>query len=227
MSRVGEKIKQLRLESGMNQKQLGKKLGVSESFVLEVETGRRVINENLMNRIAKVLGKDINDINMHDDEDNNKPPVVNKEIKIDKKGKNKDNDVNEVWSNALSSILKNVPVYRYDLNKPIAVKQMPVISNKIEGHSQDKVAFLTVEQDDMTSFRICRGDIAFGYVIHEVENNSICLVEYNNIRAIRQIKKLDSNKVLLISNGGNLRTETVNVKEIRPLLKLQKLEITL
>ena len=43
MSRVGEKIKEARLKSGMTQKVLAKKLGVAEKFINEVETGRRII----------------------------------------------------------------------------------------------------------------------------------------------------------------------------------------
>ena len=38
MSRVGEKIKDARLKSGLSQKALAKKLGVSDKFVNEVET---------------------------------------------------------------------------------------------------------------------------------------------------------------------------------------------
>ena len=55
MSRVSDNIKKARLDIAMSQKQLAKKLGVSESFVNEIETGRRVLNENTINRIANVL----------------------------------------------------------------------------------------------------------------------------------------------------------------------------
>lgn len=44
---------------------------------------------------------------------------------------------------------------------------------------------------------------------------------------IRQIKKLDGNKILLISNKGSISTETVNSKEIKLLAKLDLLEIKL
>ena len=53
MSRVGEKVKNIRSSSGMTQKQLGKKLGVSESFINEVEAGRKVINQNLIDRLSR------------------------------------------------------------------------------------------------------------------------------------------------------------------------------
>lgn len=48
MSRVGEKIKEARLKSGLTQKALAKKLGVSDKFINEVEIGKRVVQENFI-----------------------------------------------------------------------------------------------------------------------------------------------------------------------------------
>lgn len=227
MSRVGEKVKLMREAAGMNQKQLGKKIGVSEGFINEVEVGRRVINENLIEKISKILGKDINDITMTPEEDNVKEEFKTaNRIKTNNNVKPKD-EVQDIWSNAFGSVLKNVPCFKYDLKTATSVRQMPLISNKIEGHAQDKVLFLQIENDDMIGFRIAQNDIAFGYITHEIENNAICLIEYNSERVIRQIKKLDSSKVLLISNKGSIRTETAYIKDINVLVKLDRVEIKL
>ena len=51
MSRIGEKIKNLRNKKGLTQKQLSKKLGVSESFINDIELGRKIINESLMTKL--------------------------------------------------------------------------------------------------------------------------------------------------------------------------------
>ena len=64
MSRVGEKIKEARLKSGISQKQLAKKLGVAEKFINEVELGRRVAPENFIEKASKVLKTDFNDMSM-------------------------------------------------------------------------------------------------------------------------------------------------------------------
>lgn len=229
MSRVGEKIKALRIEAAMSQKQLGKKLGVAENFVNEIEMGKRVINEALINRISKVFGKDINDLNMHSEDSKNEEIEERKVVATApvKKTKIKEEEPNEVWSNALSSILKSVPIYTYNLNKALDLRQLPVVGNKIEGHAQDKVFFIKIENDDMIGFRIGKEDIAFCHAISEIANNSICLIEYNNERVVRQIKRLDNTKVLLVSNSGSVRTETANIKEIKTLAKLDRVEIIL
>lgn len=230
MSRVGEKIKKARLESNMTQKQLAKKLGVAESYVNEIETGRKIANESLITRISKALNREINDIGMSVEEETFRESA--KEVKTEVKRvysteASPKKPVEEVWNQAFGDVLKNVPVMDYSLQKSITYRQLAVHGNKIEGYALDKVFFLEIQDDDMAGFRISKGDIAFCHSIKEVENNAICLLEYNGERFIRQVKKLDSTKALLIYNKGTLKTETVNVKDIRVIAKLDKVEIKL
>ena len=222
MSRIGEKIKNIRIEKGLTQKQLGKKLGVAEGFINEVESGRKVINQSLVDRIGKVLGKDLNDITMSFEEE-----VYKEEKQTKFEYQPKKEKINDVWNEAFGSVIKNIPMYSYELNKVLGYKKMPLIENKIEGFPQDKALFLQIQDDEMMGFRIAKGDIAFGNLTNEVQNNSICLVEYGNERKIRQIKTLDSNKILLISNSGSVRTETIEKKSLKVIAKLNKLEISL
>ena len=223
MSRVGERIKEAREKSGMTQKALAKKLGVAEKFVNEVETGRKIINESLISKVSKVLNTDLNDINMvvTDEE-------LQKELKAEKQVRQtKPVEVNEVWNQAFGSVLKNVPIYDYSLTQVKGYKQLATASNKIDGHTANKVFYLRIENNDMTGYRIQENDLALCYSIKEIENNSICLVEFNGKRVIRQIKKLDNVKALLISNNGSMRTETANIKEIKAIAKLYRIEFDL
>ena len=223
MSRVGERIKEAREKSGMTQKALAKKLGVAEKFVNEVETGRKIINESLISKVSKVLNTDLNDINMvvTDEE-------LQKELKAEKQlRQTKPAEVNEVWNQAFGSVLKNVPIYDYSLAQVNGYKQLATASNKIDGHTANKVFYLRIENNDMTGYRIQENDLALCYSIKEIENNSICLVEFNGKRVIRQIKKLDNVKALLISNNGSMRTETANIKEVKAIAKLYRIEFDL
>ncbi|MGH4051802.1 MAG: S24 family peptidase [Clostridium sp.] len=220
MSRVGDRIKLVREAKAISQKQLGKKIGVSEGFINEVELGRKVINEKFLEKLSKTLGEEIEDtsVSFQAEEREERKPKLERPIT----GK-----VNEVWNDAFSSVLKDVTIYKYDLLKSIGTRQMPIISNKVEGYAQDKVLFLEIENDDMQGFRICSGDIAFAHLTHEIENNAITLVDYNGERVLRQIKKLDSNKVLLISNRISLRTDTVKHTDIKVIAKLDRVEFKL
>lgn len=222
MNRVGEKIKSARTKLGISQKQLAKKLGVSEGFINEAESGKRIVNQNIIDKLSKVLGKSINDITMSFEEQVYKEEKPQKFSPAAKKEK-----VQDVWSEAFGSVLKKVPIYKNDMNRPVGFRQLPLVNNKIEGYAQDKVIYLQVESDDMECFRIQRGDLAFGHITKEINNNFIYLVEYRGKRELRQIKKLDSNKVLLISGRSGIRTETIEVKNLKVIAKLDRLEIKL
>ncbi|OAA82999.1 XRE family transcriptional regulator [Clostridium ljungdahlii] len=222
MNRVGQKIKLARTELGISQKQLAKKLGVSEGFINEAESGKRIVNQNIIDKLSKILGKSINDITMSFEEEVYKEDKTPKSSPIAKKEK-----VQDVWSEAFGSVLKKVPVYKYDMRTAVGFRQLPLIDNKIEGYAQDKVMYLQVESDDMEGFRIQRGDLVFVHSTGEIYNNSIYLVEYNGKRELRQIKKLDSNKVLLISSRSGIRTETIEIKSLKIIAKLDRLEIKL
>ncbi|WP_368489165.1 helix-turn-helix transcriptional regulator [Clostridium sp. BJN0013] len=222
MSRVGEKIKSARIELGISQKLLGKKLGVSEKFINEVELGRKIASQGIIDKLSKILGKNINDITMffeeqvYEEEKNEKFSPVSKKEKVQ-----------DVWSEAFSSVLKKIPIYGYNMNRVINFKQLLIINNKVEGYAQDKVIYLQIESNDMEGFRIQHGDLALAHITGEIENNSICLVEYNGKRELRQIKKLDNKKVLLISSKNSIRTETLEIKDLKVIAKLDKLEIKL
>ena len=223
MSRVGEKIKEARLSSGMSQKVLAKKLGVAEKYINEVEMGRKVVQEAFITKASKVLNTDLNDISMVvTDEDlmeEKKTLAASKNNKIEKV------NTNEVWNDAFASVLKSVPIYDYALKNIKGKKELPVHSNKIEGYPQDKVLYLEIQDNEMSGFRMVEGDLVFCHLVKEISNNGIFLVDYKGERKIRQIKNLGNSKVLLVSNGGALMTETMDSKQIDVIAKLERIEI--
>ena len=135
-------------------------------------------------------------------------------------------ETNEVWDNAFSTVLKNVPIYDYNLKNILGKIEIPIHSNKVEGYPQDKVLYLNIQDNEMSGFRIMEGDLAFAHLVNEVSNNGIFL-EYKGKRKIRQIKSLGNSNLLLVSNGGALMTETVESREISVIAKLERIEIKL
>ncbi|GAA0078481.1 LexA family transcriptional regulator [Clostridium sp. CTA-5] len=222
MSRVGEKIKQAREKNGISAKVLAKKLGVAEKYINDIELGRKVANESFIERAAKFLKTDLNDISM---------VVTDEELMKEKKSikelPNKKIEKSEVWTDAFASVIKSVPIYDYSLSNKKGSKELPIHSNKVEGYPQDKVFYLEIEDDEMTGFRMLKGDLVFAHIVKELSNNGLFLIEYKGKRKIRQIKSLGNSKVLLVSNSGSLLTETMEVKEISVIAKLERIEITL
>ncbi len=227
MSRVGENIKKARLKSGLTQKALGKKLGVSDKFINEVELGRRVVQESFIERASKILNVELNDISM----------VVTDEVLAEEKkleraqnrpiAMNKKNETSEVWTDAFSSVLKKINIYDYNLKNIYGSKELPNYSGKVEGYPLDKVLYLKIQDNDMMGYRIMKDDLAFAHLVKEASNNGIFLVEYNGKRVIRQIKVLGNSKALLVSNEGSVRTETVELNSVRIIAKLERIEINL
>ncbi|OPX47013.1 helix-turn-helix domain-containing protein [Clostridium thermobutyricum] len=224
MSRVGERIKEARLKSNMTQKALAKKLGVAEKYINEVELGRKVAQESFIDRAAKILKADLNDISM---------VVTDKELMDERKAASNFKpqktkvEKNDVWENAFSSVLRNVPIYDYNLKNVLGHKELPIHSNKVEGYPQDKVLYIKIQDDEMSGFRMLEGDLVFAHLVSELNSNGFFLVNHKGENKIREIKRLDNSKVLLMSNRGGLMTETVEVKNLQVIAKLDRIEINL
>lgn len=222
MSRMGSEICRLRKEAGMTQKQLAKQVGVTEKFVEEVETGKKVLNSELITRVSKALRKEIGQLDLYDEEEVSRRPEPDKSIKrvIEK-------PVQEVWTDALAGVIMPVPVYDGRMDKIAGTRQLPIISNKVEGFQKDKVFYLTVEDNEMSGFRLLKGDLVLAFSTQELEKDSIYFIEQNGVRSIRQIRKLDQDKLLLVSNSGSITTETVSKKSVKIIARLIRLEIML
>ena len=56
MSRLGDLIKLERTRQGLTHKQVAKKCGVSDKYLMEVEAGTRIIGDDQARRILKTIG---------------------------------------------------------------------------------------------------------------------------------------------------------------------------
>lgn len=222
MNRIGNEISRLRKEIGMSRKQLAKLVGVSEGFVTDVEEGRKVVNSDIATKMSKVLRQEIGKLDTFEIVDSAyKPEPARNVARVVEK------PVQEVWNDALAGVLKQVPVYDGKMEKQIDTRQLPVIANKIENFPKDKVLYLRIDNNEMSGFRISRGDLALAYSTQEIQKDSIYLIEYAGEKKIRQIRSIDHDKLLLVGNNGNLSTETAIKKDVQVLAKLIRVEITL
>lgn len=222
MNRIGFEVSRLRKEIGMTRKQLAKLVGVTEGFITDVEEGRKVVNSDIATKLSKALRQEIGKLDTFEDvkglykpePDRNVTRVVEKPVQ-------------QVWNDALAGVLKQVPVYDSKMEKQIDSRQLPIIGNKIEGCPKDKVLYLKIDNNEMSGFRIFKGDLALSYSTQEITKDSIYLIEYSGEKKIQQIRTLDNEKLLLVSNNGNLSTITALKKDVHVLAKLIKIEITL
>lgn len=247
MSRLGDLIRTERIRQKMTPKQVAKKCGVSESYIVAVENGSRIIPDDQARRILKSIGLkqqteadfSLDDIAATVDLAQVQPSiqsVVQKappkprpeaEKVASTKEEAKDESVTgSIWLDALTSVLKNVPVMNAVL-QPVDHRLLPIIQGRIEGGAPDKVFYFLAPDDSMRGFRIHSGDLALIVPAQSPIDGAIMLVEYNTHRYLRKIKTLTPTTYLLQSYDKEYDAVTVNLHELNCIGRVAKVEFTL
>lgn len=242
MSRLGDLIRTERVRAKMTPKQVAKKCGVAESFIMAVEAGTRIIADDQARRILKTIGlKEHNEADFTLDDiaatvdlasvqpqmakavAQPKPKAVEKVASTEEKD---EGVVGSVWLDALTSVLKHVPVMNAVM-KPVDHKLLPIQGGKIEGANPDKVFYFLAPDDSMRGFRIHSGDQALVVPAQSPIDGAVMLVEYNSHRYLRKVKKLDNYQVLLQSYDREYDAVTAKLGDVNFIGRVVKLEITL
>lgn len=239
MSRLGSEIAKAREEAGLSQKQLAKKIGVSEGFISEVETGSRVMNDELVGRIRKILGGiggGLEDAAVREEELKaaaartakplgaapRKPALSTPASTFVAEG-----PVQDIWQDALGGVVRDVPVLDVNLDGLADSRKLPLIDNKVEGYAKDKVFYLRVPDNEMIGFRLIRDDQVFCVMTREMEQDGLYLLTLGNRRVLRQLKRNGVGQVSVASHDGTLRRETVMIRDLQIHARLIRLEIML
>ena len=228
MSRLGDLIRTERIRHKLTPKQVAKKCGVSESYLVAVEAGTRIIADDQARRILKAIGLKqqteaeftLDDIAATVDLAQVQPKMA--EV-LKKKPEKKEAELaassedegvaGSVWLDALQSVLKRVPVMNAVM-KPVSYKLVPVENGRIEGANPDKVFYYLAPDDSMRGFRIHKGDIVLTVPANSPVDGAIMLLNYNEHRYLRKIKVLDDRTVMLQHYDREYEAETVPMNEI-------------
>ena len=227
MSRLGDLIRTERLRQKMTPKQVARKCGVSESYLVAVEAGTRIIANDQARRILKAIGLkqqteaeftlddiaatvDLAQVQPRLAEAVKKPPKKEAELAASSED---EGVAGRVWLDALQSVLKRVPVMNAVM-KPVAYRLVPVENGRIEGANPDKVFFYLAPDDSMRGFRIHKGDIVLTVPAQSPVDGAIMLMNYKEHRYLRKVKVLDDRQVLLQSYDREYEAETVPISEI-------------
>ena len=228
MSRLGDLIRTERIRQKMTPKQVAKKCGVSESYLMAVEAGTRIIADDQARRILKAIGlKQQNEAEFTLDDIAATVDLAQVQPKLaealKKKPEHKEAEkvassveesvAGSVWLDALQSVLKRVPVMNAVM-KPVSYKLVPVENGRIEGANPDKVFFYLAPDNSMRGFRIHKGDVVLTVPAQSPVDGAVMLMNYNDHRYLRKIKVLDDRNVLLQSYDREYEAETVPISEI-------------
>lgn len=250
MSRLGDLIRTERLRQKLTPKQVARKCGVSESYLLAVEAGTRIIADDQARRILKTIGLreqteadftlddiaatvDLAQVAPQMTQPRRKPapaprpePEAVKVASTDPDEEKEEGVAGSVWLDALQSVLKRVPVMNAVM-KPVDWRLVPILQGRIEGAAPEKVFYFLAPDDSMRGFRIHAGDIALMVPAQSPVDGAVMLVEYNSHRYLRKVKRLEGMQVLLQSYDREYDAVTAPISEVTFLGRAVKLEIAL
>ncbi len=243
MSRLGDLLKTERLRREMTLKQVAKKGGVSEQYLKDVEEGKRIIPDDQARRILKKIGLSeqteqgftLDDIAATVDlQTVSAPKPTRSEPDAPKDavpvfhddGQENKTVQGSVWLDALTSVLKRVPVYNAVMEE-IDRRLLPVMQGRIEGASPDKVFYYQMPDDSMRGFRILRDDLCFIVPAGSPIDGAVMLLELKGKRVLRKLKKLDSLSILLQSYDREYAAETWALPDVTVIGQAVRVEFSL
>lgn len=226
-SRMGEIIRKARLEKGMTEKQLGKKTGMAENVIREIEAGTRIVSDEQSQRIMKVLGVEGSIMPMSTEMDAaNEGPVKLRpkprpyiiaaetpERPLSEPEKEQVVEDASGWLDALGGVLKRVPIIGPD-GVVIDHYLSPVVGGRIEGGHPDKVMYFRCPDDSLSGFRVWAGDLLLVIPEPIPADDALMLVRKGQLRLVRKVKKLPGGMIMLQSYDREFKSETVPLKEL-------------
>lgn len=226
MSRVGDNIKKAREEAKLPAKAVAKKLGISESNLIDIENGKKVINEALIQRISKILGKDINSMGLssfeadslkEESRERAQKIKAEKQVAVHKAQVKEKKGVNELWDQAFGNNLKSIPVFDMSLKSKKFSEIYPISNGKIENHSVEKVFSFQYEDTDMIHYGILKGSVLLAAQAKEVINEAFYIFEAEGQNYLRKCRNLGNGNILTLKNKGEEISKTYAAKDIKVL----------
>ncbi len=243
MSVVGTNIKNIRLKKNMSLKDVAKKCGVSELFLSDIESGKRVPNTQVISSLSKALGIQIDAIepsyfsDYFDAEPQaaKQPDTVRQDRHVVYKAEEKARPTDNTLSDAFSKAVRKIPV----LGKITAGKKVPyemdIVDQKFEPVFQSKnhnvageeFIYFIVPDNSMSGARILKNDLALVFLTDSYFDKDILLVTCNNRTYIRRCRNVEDKRVLLYPENPESEILIADKKDIHVIGKVVRVEFKL
>jgi transcriptional regulator with XRE-family HTH domain len=210
MNRLAQRIRDERLKAGLSEKELAKKCGLQVAYILQIESGKKIINEQIADQILGKLGASVTSFS----EQAATETVKVQPQKVKKQEPTKPLAPNANWSSALKQLIYGVPVHNISSFEVIDKILHPVIDNKVEGHQGDKLYYVRLERDMYVQKRLLKGDDILILKSKQLYPNQLMHFKYGN-KAYIGLLQTQSNKEVVVQN--DLMRKTVPQKDIEIL----------
>jgi len=247
VSRLGDLIRLERTRQGLTHKQVARKCGVSDKYLMDVEAGTRIIADDQARRILKAMGMKeqteadftLDDIAATVDLQSAVPQLARaadsrkaesrKEEKSPKPEAVAETDpgvAGSIWLDALSGVLKHVPIYNAVM-KEVGHRLVPIANGKIEGASPDKVFYFMAPDNELRGFRVQRGDLLLVVPAQAAVDGAIMLLQTPQGRVLRKIKRVNDYQAMLQKYDETFESEIKNYNELTFVGRCVRLEAEL
>lgn len=233
MSRLGDTIRTARLKVKMTEKALGRKCGMAENVIKDIESGRRIVSDEQAQRILKVLGVE-NPISTElevaaEPEVKLRPKPRAYVMPIEPESPQNEaaaRESSDAWLDALGGVVKRVPIID---PQGVVIDHVltPIIGGKIEGGAPDKVLYYRCPDNALRGFRVYAGDLLLVVPTIKPEDERLMLVLHKGQRVVRKLLRLDGNRIQLQSFDYEFTAEVAAAKDVQILGKCVKLQRTL
>lgn len=233
MSRLGDLIHQERVRKKLSAKEVAKKSGVSEKYLLDVEAGTRIIQDDQARRILMNMGIQqptesaftLDDIATTVDLQSAVTPARMEKTKQQPKeeaGKNN----GSIWLDALKGVLQHVPVYNAVM-KEVSSRLLPVSQGKIEGAPAEKVFYFMAPDNRMRGFRVQKGDLVLVVPSQQAEDGKMLLLETPTGKQLYVVKVLPRYQLLLQTFDQQNESEILPMSDAKIIGRCVRLEAEL
>ncbi len=233
MSRLGDLLHLERTRRKLTAKAVAKLAGVSEKYILDVEKGTRIIQDDQARRILSKMGLEqqtdamftLDDIAVTVDLQSAVSPERVKQAKKAEKDEG-EKAGGSIWLDALKGVLQHVPVYNAVM-KEVGSRLLPVTQGKIEGVPAEKVYYLMAPDNRMRGYRVQKGDLVLIVPSNAVEDGKIMLLDTPQGKQLYMLKVLPRYQLLLQTFDQQSESEVIPMAEVKVIGKAVRLEAEL
>ena len=195
MNRLAQKIKEERIKAGLSEKALAQKCGLQVAYILQVESGKKIINEQIADKILKALGTEVTPLsetaNQQENIERQKTLVTKASVA------SKPVEPNAQWKGILQQVIFEVPIYNLNRETPIGSIPHPVLDGKVEGVTGDKLYYIRLESKVFESGRLFAGDDVLVIRGRALSTDGIYHFKLQGKESIGRIQTIDKNRVRL------------------------------
>lgn len=214
----------------MTPNELAKKCGLTESYILSVEAGKKIAPETVIEKLMTTLGgayEQLDPTSLADRE----PKIAAAPTRANQSGSNnqagsKPTETVQLtgqWMDALAGVIRTYPIMRG--NKQQGEIEMVIANKKIEGTHPDHISFV-LSQETIDSFRICDGDLLTLSTDLTMINDKMYYIQYYGKYLVRKLRK-EHNGQLTISPGlSGGASEQVPIQQIKTLGRVLKVSFS-